>query len=191
MHEPTNIVVFYWPGYYIYPAGTVFQPQVASGEHTHWCKEQVPVITPKLEYRVETKKIKTYVNVAKEVDVRRATLYYEPVQRLVEKEIVTTVILPTVLLDTSGCLMVICRVEIKPHKVRYPVTDYRLVQKEYAIKETHMVPEERSTEYRAVVPVVRYDQTLVDAWRPVHVPYQKMITVPTIDLHHMPPNFFP
>jgi hypothetical protein len=191
IHHPTSVVILYWPGYYIWPAGTVFQPEVVSADYTHWYKQQLPIVTPKLEYRVEKKKVKTYALVPKEVDEPTPTLTYEPVQRLVEKEVVTTVILPLLIMDPAGHPLVVCRVENKAHKLRYPVTDYRLVPKEYTLKVTKIVPEERETEVTSVVPVVRYDQSLSTEWRAMQVPCQKVVTVPTIDLHHMPPNFFP
>jgi hypothetical protein len=191
-HEfPPLAVVLDWPGYNAYPAGTTFKKVVVSGEHAHWYQQQVPTVVPRITYREDVTKVKTWVNVPTVVDEKQSALAYVPVPRLVEKEVTTCVMLPIFLTDPSGKPVFSCRPEIKAHKISYTVWDYKLVVKTYPVKVTRMIPQEKIIEYKQTVPVVVYDQQLTTQWRVMQVPYQKVVTVPTYDPNNAPSTFWP
>jgi hypothetical protein len=190
-HHGQNIVILEWPGYTVYPPGTVFQQQLVQGAHAHWYQQQVPTVVPRLTYKVETKKVTNYDYVAKEVDEKQTAVSYLPTARLVEREIVTTVKVPVHLNDPNGHPIVTHRIETRTHRVKYPVYEYRIVTKDYAVRVTKMVPVEKVVEYKQIMPVVVYDQKMTTEWHYMMVPYQQMATVPTFDPYHAPHLFWP
>src|SRR5262249_49845031 len=156
-----------------------FQPQLVNGYHTHWVKAPVPTVVPRITYKEETSRVTTYVHVPRTVEQRQTTVAYVPAARLVEKDVVTTVKGPIYLTDPAGKVVVSHRIETKTHRVSYPVYEFRPVIKEYTIEVTKMVPEERVTEYKRIMPIVAYDQVMTSEWQPMMVPYQSVITVPS------------
>ena len=196
-HEPPshlypwapNVVVTDWYGYSVWPAGTTFQKQVVSGYHPHWYQQQVPAVVPKITYKVETQKVVTIVDEPRVFEEKQSYLTYTPVPRIVDRDITTHVLLPLVLTDPSGCPMVTCRVEVRTHKVQYPVIDYKPVIKTTDVKVTRMVPTKKVIEYKQAVPIVTYDQEMTTEWRYMMVPYQRVVDVPVIG--HAPQLFWP
>ena len=192
-HQPypwaPDYVITDWHGYSVWPPGTHFQKQVVSGYHPHWYPAQVPTVVPKITYKVETQKVTTFVHEAKEVNEKQKYLTYTPVPRLVERPITTFVLLPLLLADPAGLPMITCRVEVKEHKVKYTVYDYRPVEKETVVKVTRMVPTPKVIEYRQAVPIVIYTQEMTTEWHHIMVPYQRIVDVPVIG--HSPQLFWP
>ena len=184
-----DVVIMDWYGYSVWPMGTTFEKRVVSGYHAHWFQNQVPTIVPKIDYRIDTQQIKTFVNEPKVVEEKQKYLTYQPVPRLVEREITTYVLLPLVLANLSGHPMVTCTVEVRTHKVQYTVFDYRPVEKVATVKVTKMVPTPKTIEYRQAVPVVTYNQTMKTEWQYLNVPYQRVVDVPVI--YHIPQMFWP
>jgi hypothetical protein len=188
---PPAAIVLNWPGYNVYPPGTVFRKEIVNGSYPHWYPQQVPTVVPRLTYKDEVIKVKTWVNVPKVFVEKQSALTYVPVPRLVEKEVTTCVTVPLFLTDPNGKPVFACRAEIKTHKVSYAVQDYVPVLKQVAVNVTRMVPQEKVVEYKQVVPVVIYDQQLTTQWQVMMVPYQKIVTVPTFDPNHAPSTFWP
>jgi hypothetical protein len=192
-HDPhrATALVWDWNGYNVLPPGTTFEKQVVTGSCTHWYHQQVPTVVPNVEYKLETVPIKAYVYVPKVFEEVQTYYVYVPTPRLVEKEITTKVVVPQSLSDPTGHARHTSRVEIKTHKVSYPVYDYPVVAKQRTVKVTRLVPEERTTEYKQYTPIVNYEQVLAPQWQPLTVPYQQIVTVPVFDPHHAPQLFFP
>ena len=188
---PPSAVIRNWPGYSVYPAGTVFRKEIVNGSYPHWYPQQVPSVVPRVTYKDEVIKVRTWVNVPKVFVEKQSALTYVPVQRLVEKDVTTYVTVPMFLTDPNGTPVLACRAEIKTHKVSYAVQDYTPVMKQYAVNVTKMVPTEKVVEYKQRVPVVVYDQQLTTQWQVVMVPYQKIVTVPTFNPNNAPSTFWP
>jgi hypothetical protein len=188
---PPSAIILNWPGYSVYPPGTVFRKEIVNGTYPHWYPQQVPTVVPRVTYKDEVIKVKTWVNLPKVFVEKQSALTYVPVQRLVEQEVTTYVTLPMFLTDPNGKPVLACRAEIKTHKVSYPVQDYTPVMKQYAVNVTKMVPTEKVVEYKQRVPVVVYDQQLTTQWQVVMVPYQKIVTVPTFNPNNAPSLFWP
>ena len=167
-----------WAGYSAYPPGTTFKKEIVNGEYAHWYQKQVPTVVPRVTYKEEVTKIKTWVNVPRVVEEQQSVLIYVPVPRLIEKEVSTCVMLPIFLTDPAGKPVISCRPEIKTHKVRYAVQEYKPVTKLTNVKVTKQVPVERIVEHRQQLPVVVYDQQMTAQWQVMMVPYQKVVTVP-------------
>jgi hypothetical protein len=187
----TLAVILDWPGYSVLPPGTTFENRVVTGYYTHWYQQEVPTVVPRVTYKLETVPVRTYVHVPKVYDEVETYYIYVPVPRLAAKEITTQVVVPQTLSDPTGHAMHTSRVEIKTHRVSYPVFDYQVVAKQRNVKVTRLVPEERVTEYTQYTPIVSYEQALTKEWQPLNVPYQQIVTVPVFDPHHAPQLFWP
>jgi hypothetical protein len=185
---PPTAFVLDWPGYSAYPPGTTFKKEVVNGTYPHWYLKQVPTVVPRLTYREDVTKVRTWVNVATLVDEMQSVLTYVPVQRLVEKNVTTCVIVPMFLVDPAGNPLLSCRAEVKTHKVAYAVQDYVPVTKQVAVKVTKMLPREKIVEHKQNVPVVVYDQQMTTQWQVMNVPYQKVVVVP---IYHPGPECTP
>jgi hypothetical protein len=185
------IVILDWHGYYTWPAGTTWEQRIVDTTHPHWYQQQVPTIVPRTTYRLESTPVKTYVYVAKEVDEVQRQVTYVPVARVVDEQVSTTLLIPFILTGPSGTPIVSCRPEIKTHNIKRTVHDMKPVVKEYKVKVTRQVPEERITQVQTIVPVTTYDQVLSLQWQQTQVPAQQLVTVPVFYPHHAPANFWP
>lgn len=188
----TDILIMQsWPGYYIWPPGTVFQQQIVNTSHAHWYQQQVPTVVPRVTYKLETTPVKTYVYVAKEVEEVQRQVTYVPVARIVQEQKTTTIVVPFLLAGPSGTPILSCRPEIKVHTIDRTVHDMQPVVREYKIKAIRQVPEERTTLVQQIVPVTTYDQVLTLEWQQTQVPAQQIVNVPVYYPHHAPPNYWP
>ncbi len=187
----TLAVVLNWPGFDVWPPGTVFQQQIVTGYQPHVYQQQVPTVVPRMTYKLKVTKVKTYVYVSKEVDEVQRQVIYAPVARLVEQEVTTNILVPFILTGPSHLPIIACRPEARTHKIIRVVHEMQPQVKEYRMKVKRLVPEERITEYQQVVPVVTYDQALTMEWQQTLVPTQRIVTVPTFDPHHAPQLFWP
>jgi hypothetical protein len=187
----TQIVILDWPGYYTWPAGTAFQQQIVNTTQTHWYQQQAPTIVPRTTYRLETTPAKSYVYVEQQVEEVQRQVTYVPVARTVEQELTTTVLIPFIVTGPLGQPIVACKPESKTHKVSRIVHDMQPVVKEYKVKTTKQVPQERITQYQQIVPVTTYDEVLTLQWQQTQMPAQHLVTVPVYLPHHPPANFWP
>ena len=187
----TEILILNWPGYQVWPSGTTFQQQIVNTSHAHWYQQQVPTVVPRVTYKLENTPVRTYVYVAKEVEEVQKQVIYVPVARIVEQQIQTTTLVPFILSGPTAIPIISCRPEIKTHTIARTVHDMRPVVKEYKVKVTRQVPEERVTQVQQIVPVTTYDQVLTLQWQQTQVPAQQIVNVPVYYPHHAPPNFWP
>jgi hypothetical protein len=189
--ELTEILILNWPGYHVYPPGTTFEQQIVNDHHAHWYQQQVPTVVPRVTYKLETTKVKTYVYVPTEVEDVQSQVTYVPEARIVDEAVTTTILVPFIVVGPSGTPIVSCRPEIKTHLVARTIHAMKPVVKNYKVKTTRMVPRERITEYQQIVPVLVYDQALTLQWQQTQVPTQRIVNVPVYYPHHAPANFWP
>jgi hypothetical protein len=180
-----------WPGYTVWPPGTMFQQQIFSGYKAHWYQQQVPTVVPRVTYKLETTPVRSYVYKPKEVEEVQRQVTYVPVARIVKQEVTTLMMVPFIISGPSNLPIVLCRPDIRTHTLERTVHDMQPVVKEYRVKSIKMVPQETVTTYQQIVPVVTYDQQLTTEWQPTFVPYQHLQTVPVFDPHHAPHLFWP